>query len=226
MFFKIFNYPLIYPGILCIHDVGIGSPHALQSTAFTQSEQFLVQIWHKVPHISLELGNLGCCTPSPEAALCNSLHNSLHNSLRNSTVGASGGTNQVPFRNLCEPEVSKPLPNLCCSSVPLHRWSLLFRHSLGQVFWRINQTHKLCLEPLWCLTSSRDEGWHFCRKVMTTLFCPWRGRRHAERCSEILPCLGQREGICPGLTRQSNPMCSQIHHQFPPWWQVSSCPLF
>lgn len=186
MFFKVFNYPVIYPGILCIHDVGIGSPHALQSAAFTQSEQFLVQIWHKVPHVSFELGNLGCCTPSPEAALCNSLCSS--------TVGASGGTNQVPFRNLCEPapQVPKLLPNLCCSSVPPHVWNLLFRHSLGQVFGCINQTHKLCLEPLWCLTTSREEGWHFCRKVMMTLFCPWRGYGRVQRCSELLPCLGQR----------------------------------
>lgn len=176
--------------------------HALQSATFKQSKQFLVQIWHKEPCVSLELGNLGCCTPSPEAALCHSLQ--FH---RRHKSGA--------IRDLCEPtpQVSKPLPNVCCSSP---RMKFALQASTWTGVFDINQTHKLCLKLLWCLTTSREEGWHLCRRVMRTLFCPWRGHRRAQRCC---PAWGKGNRSTLAWPRHSNPMC-QIHHQFPLWLPV------
>lgn len=136
----------------------------------------------------------------------------------NSTGVVSGGINQVPLRNLCEC-LKTPNHFTTCAvhpSLPT-LWNLLFRHPLGQGFGCINQTHKLCLKPLWCLTKSREEGWHLSRKVMRTLFCPWRGHRCAQRCC---PAWGKGNRSALAWPGQSNPMCSQIHHQFPLWLPV------
>lgn len=129
-------------------------------------------------------------------------------------------------------KVPKPLHNVCCSYIPLHLWNVLFKHSLGQVFWCINQTHKLCLKPLCCLTTSRERGWHVTRKAMKndTKDDLVVSLKAAQTLSEMLPSLRQRERICPGLTK-----AKQFHVQPSPspiptllwahYGQVSSCPV-
>lgn len=97
----------------------------------------------KVPQVSLELGNLGCCTSSPWGCPGQFLAQEA----------------QIPLRNLCEPtpQAPEPLDNGCCSYLPLQLWNLLSRHPLGLGFWCVNQSHKLCLKPLWQEAERKDD---------------------------------------------------------------------